>query len=156
MISPPAGSKICAIDYSANFDAFLDERPEGKPFYFWYGAREPHRPYGDGEAIAHGKTLDDLSEIPPYWPQEETIKSDMLDYAFEVEWFDQQLGKILQKLEETGKLSNTLVVVTSDNGAPFPRLKGQTYDEDFRLSFALMLPDSLSTVYVSLSWYVPE
>jgi len=67
----------------------------------------------------------------------------MLDYAFEIEWFDRQLGKMLDNLEEIGQLDNTLVIVTSDNGAPFPRVKGQMYDDDFRLPFAAMWGDQI-------------
>jgi arylsulfatase A-like enzyme len=64
----------------------------------------------------------------------------MLDYAFETEWFDKHLGSMLKTLEERGELENTLVIVTSDNGCPFPRVKGQMYDDDFRLPFAAMWP----------------
>ncbi len=27
------------------FKAFLDSKEEGQPWFFWFGAREPHRPY---------------------------------------------------------------------------------------------------------------
>jgi arylsulfatase A-like enzyme len=64
----------------------------------------------------------------------------MLDYAFEVEWFDMHLGRMLDALDEIGELENTLVIVTSDNGAPFPRVKGNMYDDDFRLPCVAMWP----------------
>ncbi len=140
-LTPPEGSKIAPDDYAANFEDFLDQRPDGKPFCFWYGGREPHRHYEPGEGMRHGKTLDEITQIPPYWPQEEVVKRDMLDYAFEIEWFDMHLGKMLKKLEAIGELDNTLVIVTSDNGAPFPRVKGNMYDDDFRLPFVAMWKD---------------
>ena len=34
---------------------------------------------------------------------------------------------ILKVLEEKGMLENTLIIVTSDNGMPFPRSKAQEY-----------------------------
>ncbi|MFP4382331.1 MAG: sulfatase [Candidatus Sumerlaeia bacterium] len=137
-LTPPEGSLISNTDYTANFEDFLAARPEGAPFCFWYGGREPHRHYTPGEGMRHGKQLDEIDEIPPYWPQEEVVKRDMLDYAFETEWFDKHVGNMLQKLEEIGELENTLVVVTSDNGAPFPRVKGNMYDDDFRLPCVAM------------------
>jgi arylsulfatase A-like enzyme len=140
-LTPPEGTKISAVDYAGNFEEFLAARPEGKPFYFWYGGMEPHRHYAPGEGQRHGKKLEEVTEIPPYWPQEDAIRADMLDYAFEIEWFDRHLGLMLEKLEQIGELDNTLVVVTSDNGAPFPRVKGQMYDDDFRLPFAAMWPE---------------
>jgi uncharacterized sulfatase len=45
---------------------------------------------------------------------------------------------MLEILERRGELENTLIVVTSDNGAPFLRVKGQMYDDDFKLPFAVM------------------
>ena len=142
-LEPPAGSKISANDYAGNFADFLEARPEGAPFYFWYGGHEPHRHYTPGEGERHGKRLEDVDAVPPYWPQEETVRRDMLDYAFETEWFDAQLGKMLAQLEKAGELANTLVVVTSDNGAPFPRVKGNMYDDDFRLPLAIMWADRI-------------
>ncbi len=140
---PPEESCISNDDYAANFKDFLDCRPPDAPFFFWYGGREPHRPYAAGEGQRRGKRLDDVEAIPPYWPQEDLVRADMLDYAFEIEWFDRQLGKMLEILDSRGTLENTLVVVTSDNGAPFPRVKGQMYDDDFRLPFAVMWKDRI-------------
>jgi N-sulfoglucosamine sulfohydrolase len=42
-------------DYARNFEAFLDARPEGQPFCFWYGSLEPHRDYEFEAGIKMGK-----------------------------------------------------------------------------------------------------
>jgi N-sulfoglucosamine sulfohydrolase len=74
-----------------------------------------------------------------------TTKSyDMLDYAYEVEHFDRHLARMLQLLEERGLLENTLVIVTSDNGMPFPRAKGQTYDFSNHMPLAVMWPRGIT------------
>jgi len=137
---PPEGSKIANLDYAANFEDFLSRRNPDQSFCFWYGGKEPHRAYIAGEGLRHGKTLDEIETVPPYWPDEQLVREDMLDYAFETEWFDTHLGKMLAILEKRGELENTLVIVTSDNGCPFPRVKGQMYDDDFRMPFAAMWP----------------
>jgi len=139
-LTPPEGSLISDCDYAANFEDFLSKRAINQPFCFWYGGREPHRAYTAGEGQRHGKSLDEVTEVPPYWPDEPVVRADMLDYAFETEWFDSHLGKMLALLEKYGELDNTLVIVTSDNGCPFPRVKGQMYDDDFRLPFAVLWP----------------
>jgi len=41
----------------------------------------------------------------------------MAIYAAMIDRIDQNIGKLLQKLEETGKLKNTLILFASDNGA---------------------------------------
>ena len=67
----------------------------------------------------------------------------MLDYAYEIEYFDSHLQKMLKKLEETGELENTIVVVTADNGMPFPRIKGQVYEYSNHLPLAIMWPNGI-------------
>jgi len=66
--------------------------------------------------------------VPRIWPDNETVRRDMLDYAVEVEAFDAEVGTLLRALGASGEVSNTLVIVTSDNGMPFPRSKGHNYD----------------------------
>ncbi len=132
-LTPPEGSCISDCDYESNFKDFLSEKPADAPFYFWYGCREPHRKYSYGEGLRGGKSLDEIKSVPTYWPDDERVRVDMLDYAYEIEWFDKNLGKLIDVLKEAGELDNTLIVVTSDNGCPFPRVKGQMYEQDFHL-----------------------
>lgn len=142
----PPTPKISNIDYAANFDAFLGENKK-EPFFFWYGGIEPHRAYEYGSGIAKGgKTLDQISdnEVYDFWPKADSVKTDLLDYAFEIEYFDKQLGKMLQSLKAKGELNNTLIVVTSDNGMPFPRIKGQEYEYSNHLPLAMMWADGIA------------
>ena len=67
----------------------------------------------------------------------------MLDYAYEIEYFDSQLDKMLKILEDRGLLENTIVVVTSDNGMPFPRVKGNSYELSNHLPLAIMWPKGI-------------
>ncbi len=135
-LEPPANTKISNKDYTANFTDFLNKRPKDTPFYFWYGGHEPHRSYIPGEGIRAGKKIEDV-KVPAYLPNEDTVKSDLLDYGYETEWFDMHLGNMIQKLKDIGEYENTLIIVTSDNGMPFPRVKGQMYEFDFNLPLAM-------------------
>jgi N-sulfoglucosamine sulfohydrolase len=142
-LSPPT-TGISKIDYAANFEDFLDDRPEGEPFCFWYGCLEPHRRYEYASGIEKGgKKTSDIDSVPAFWPDNETVRTDMLDYAHEVNHFDQHLEKMLQSLEERGELDNTLVIVTADNGMPFPRVKGQEYELSNHLPLAMMWKDGI-------------
>lgn len=128
----PPYKGIKTIDYAANFAAFLDENEADEPFCFWLGAFEPHRFY---EKDSWKKENKDLSQVkvPGFYPDNETIRGDMQDYAVEVEWYDTHIGKAIVALEERGLLENTLVLITSDHGMPFPRIKGQIYEEGFHV-----------------------
>ncbi|MEO5999650.1 MAG: sulfatase [Chitinophagaceae bacterium] len=139
--------QISNSDYAANFQFFLTKRKTGQPFFFWYGGREPHRDYEFGSGINKGgKKLNDITDkdIFSFWPKTDSIRTDMLDYAFEIEYFDQHLGKMVKQLEAIGELNNTLIVVTSDNGMPFPRVKGQEYEYSSHLPLAMMWADGIS------------
>ena len=90
----PPSSTISKKDYAGNFQDFLEARPACTPFCFWYGGHEPHRKYETGEGVRSGKQLDSVT-LPPYWPDDEIVRSDILDYAFETECFDRQLGEMI-------------------------------------------------------------
>jgi arylsulfatase A-like enzyme len=128
----PAYKGIGNNDYSANFDLFLKDRPANQPFCFWMGFTEPHRAYEEGSGLRAGKRLEDV-KLPGFYPNSNVIKSDYLDYALEVESNDMHLGRALAALERAGELDNTLILVTSDHGMPFPRVKGQIYEEGFHI-----------------------
>jgi arylsulfatase A-like enzyme len=139
--SPAPTSGISKNDYAANFADFLAARPAGEPWCFWYGSTEPHREYEYGSGVSKGgKRLEDIDRVPAYWPDNEAVRNDMLDYALEVEHFDRHLGRMLEALEAAGQLENTLVIVTADNGMPFPRGKGQEYDVSNHLPLAVRWP----------------
>ena len=134
----PPTKAISNNDYAGNFEAFLDDNVD-KPWCFWYGSTEPHRGYEYGTGVSvGGKSIEDIDEVPPFWPDNEVIRNDMLDYALEIEHFDSHLAKMLSLMKERGQLDNTIVVVTADNGMPFPRVKGQEYEMSNHLPFAIM------------------
>ncbi|MCY4426768.1 MAG: sulfatase [Halieaceae bacterium] len=126
------------VDYASNFIAFFESKPKAQPFHFWYGAHEPHRRYIFGSSLAAGKKLSDIDAVPGYFPDNETVRTDLLDYALEIEHFDSHLGRILDYLEAQGELDNTLVIVTSDHGMPFPRAKSDEYEASNHVPLAIM------------------
>jgi N-sulfoglucosamine sulfohydrolase len=128
-----------AVNYAANFEAFLDEKPVDQPFCFWYGGFEPHRPYTYGSGIRKGnKKTSDIDRVPPFWIDNDSVRNDMLDYAYEVEYFDSHIKSMIELLERKGELENTIIMVTSDNGMPFPRVKGHVYEQANHLPLAIM------------------
>ncbi|MDB6122828.1 MAG: arylsulfatase family protein [Pedosphaera sp.] len=157
-LEPPT-SGINALDYTKNFAAFLKARKPGQPFCFWYGGFEPHRPYEAGSGLRAGKKLSDV-QVPAFLPDDEIVRNDLLDYALEIEWFDKHLGQMLKLLEEAGELENTLVVVTADNGMPFPRVKGNPYEMGHHLPLAIrwgakIKPGRVVTDFISFTDMAP-
>lgn len=132
-------AKISQIDYAENFAGFLKSRPDRKPFSFWFGAFEPHRGFRPGIGREHGGDPARVV-VPPFLPDLPEVRSDILDYCYEVEWFDRHLGRMLELLEKRGELENTLVIVTSDNGMAFPRAKANVYEFGIHMPLAIAWP----------------
>jgi arylsulfatase A-like enzyme len=128
----PAGPRF------ANFAAFL-KTTKSKPFCFWFGCHRPHRPYKQGSGIEAGMKIEDV-KVPPFWPDTPQVRSDILDYYANAQMFDSQLGEYLDLLEKNGLAQNTIVVVTGDNGWPFPRGKANLYDAGTRQPLAVRWP----------------
>jgi N-sulfoglucosamine sulfohydrolase len=127
---------ISKVNYSLSFSKFLANRKKGQPFCFWYGAHEPHREYEYGSGVRTGKPIQSAA-VPSFLPDDPTVRNDLLDYALEIEWFDKHLGEMITMLEDIGELENTLIVVTSDNGLPFPRAKANLYELGTHIPLAI-------------------
>ncbi len=141
-LKPPFGS-ISNIDYAGNFENFLAQLADGQPFCFWLGTHEPHRDYEAGAGIASGKDLQHVV-VPATLPDNDIVRSDLLDYLVEIEHFDRAVASAIASLEKRGLLDNTLVVVTSDHGMPFPRAKATLYDAGTRVPLAIRWPQGIS------------
>jgi uncharacterized sulfatase len=84
--------------------AFLDHgKKDGKPFYVWYAPMMPHSPHTPPERLLKNYTDKTPSlHVARYWAM--------------CEWFDETVGELLAKLDETGQAENTIVVYLHDNG----------------------------------------
>ena len=143
-----------------SFDDFFEHRAPGQPFYFWFGSHDPHRPYERGSGVKSGLKAESV-HVPSYLPDAADVRLDLLDYYFAVQRFDRDLGHIIQTLERAGELDNTIVIVTSDNGMPFPRAKANVYDGGTRVPLAIRWkgvadPGSMNESFVSLTDLAPN
>jgi len=135
----PPSTGIHTTDYVGNFSDFLDEVESDKPWFFWFGCYEPHRAYefGSGNRLG-GKNITDIDNLPLFFPDNQIVRTDMLDYAYEIEYFDKQIEGYLMELEKRSLLDNTIIIITSDNGMPFPRCKGNNYEYSNHMPLAIM------------------
>jgi N-sulfoglucosamine sulfohydrolase len=129
----PAGPRF------KNFQQFLKARPQDTPFCFWFGSFEPHRGYKWRSGLESGMKLEDV-EVPACLPDSEDVRTDICDYYWEVQRFDTEVGELLKVLQENGELESTLVVISGDNGMPFPRCKSNLYDLGTNVPLAVRWP----------------
>lgn len=81
---------------------FLDKLDKNKSFFLFMSYRAPH---GHESEIGNKELYSDRD-----WSAKERL------HAAKITLLDQQIGRMLKKLEEMGELENTLVIFTSDNG----------------------------------------
>jgi N-sulfoglucosamine sulfohydrolase len=132
-------SGIANVNYFENFKFFIENRSDKQPFFFWYGGYEPHRAYEKDSWKRSRKKLEDVG-VPGFLPDDDIVRADLLDYAVEIEWFDMHLQRMLYYLEEIGELENTIVIVTADNGMPFPRAKANCFEYGVHVPMAIRYP----------------
>ncbi|MEC7876832.1 MAG: sulfatase-like hydrolase/transferase [Bacteroidota bacterium] len=84
---------------------FLEEKSNEKPFFLFMPYRAPHS--------FEGPIRDTLWYSKEDWPKVEQAQ------AAKITLQDQQVGRLLEKLESMNELDNTVVLYTSDNGAHF-------------------------------------
>lgn len=97
---------------------FLLARPR-EPFFLSCGFFETHRDFP-----APGP-LDDPRWVQPPAPLPDTAetRADMAAFHASARVLDESMGRVLEALERAGLARNTLVLVTTDHGIAFPRMK---------------------------------
>lgn len=113
----------------------LRERPKQKPFFMWFASFDAHRPWGANDFS--GKNHSGQVVTPPYLADTESTKQDLAKYYDEITRFDDYIGKVEEELKNQGVLDNTLIIIMSDNGRPFPRSKTRVYDSGVKTPFIL-------------------
>ena len=122
-----------------DFETFLAERPKDKPFCFWFGSQDPHRGYVLNSGAESGIPLDEI-EVPAFFPDNAVTRGDIADYYFEVQRFDRETGELIDMVRKAGEYENTIIVMTSDHGMPFPRGKSNIYDSGARVPLVIYWP----------------
>lgn len=129
----PAGHEV------TDLAAWIREVPSDKPICAWMGSRRPHRPYTVGSGEAHGFNPDSLVLCPDL-PDAPDVRTDVADYYYNIQLFQDECQKVIDALRESGRLDNTLLVITSDNGYSFPRAKSNLYDLGCHVPMAIRWP----------------
>jgi len=125
-----------------SFGQFYSQRDPNKPFCFWLGSSDPHRPYSLGSGEENGIDLATI-QLPACFPDSPMVRGDVADYYFAVQRFDRLIGEAVALLEKSDQLDNTLIVMTGDHGMPFPRCKSHIYDSGSRVPLAIRFPKSI-------------
>ena len=101
----------------------LRSRPP-QPFFLSIGFFETHREFFEPSSVR-----DALYGAPPaHLPDAPETRADMAAFKASARSLDQGVGAVLHALDEAGLADNTLVLLTTDHGLPFPGAKATLTD----------------------------
>jgi len=108
------------------FDKTDDFQPQDQPFFNQIQMKVTHR--GDWwndvrEKSTHPVSVDDI-ELPPYLADTPEIRYDWACYLDTVEYMDNEVGLLMERLKDQGLDKNTIVIFIADNGRCNLRGKG--------------------------------
>jgi arylsulfatase A-like enzyme len=142
------------------------ESNKGKPWALFVSMNPPHGPYNEVPEryrdIYKNTPIDSLLNRPnvPDGKPGDIGRRNVTDYFACVSGVDEQIGKILNKLEETGQAENTIVVFTADHGEMMGShgllQKVVYYEESLRVPFIARWPGKIKPEENSLHLSVPD
>ncbi len=119
-------------------DFLSNHKDDSKPFYANFGTFEVHRPFSlFGTPVPTSSVI-----IPPFLPNNESIRKDLSEFYGAIQRTDETIGKIRNYMEDIGLIENTLFIYTTDHGSAFPRSKCTLYDPGIKTLLLMNLPSS--------------
>jgi N-sulfoglucosamine sulfohydrolase len=101
----------------------LRSRPK-EPFFLSVGFFETHREYFEPSSVRDAL----YGQPPSHLPDTPETRSDMASFKASARTLDQGVGAVLHALDEQGLVDNTILVLTTDHGLPFPGAKATLTD----------------------------
>lgn len=121
-----------------------------RPFFLTVGYSDPHRAsdvsqFGntrDWPEVKRERYSPSDVRVPSHLPDLPDVRRDLAEYSEAVSRFDSGVGILLRELEASGRAGDTLVIVLSDNGRPFPGAKDNLYRDGICLPLIVRTPNA--------------
>lgn len=126
----------------AQWIPLLKQRPKNKPFFLWLASIDAHRPW-DLDNYENDYSLEDVP-VPPFLVDTHSTRRDLARYYDEIQRFDDYVGQVERELERQEVAHNTIILVITDNGRPFPRCKTRLYDSGVKTFMLAKWPGGIS------------
>jgi arylsulfatase A-like enzyme len=121
--------------------SFLNETHE-RPFFLSYGLFYPHRNF-----LSADYTIDrpEYIKVPDPLPDTPETRQDMADYHCTIRKADECLGRVLETICKTGRDKDSLIIVTTDHGVAFPKMKCNLTDHGMGVTLMMAYPGNPAT-----------
>ena len=117
-------------------NAALDQVPDQRPFFLYFGFNQPHRRFGK----EHDRIDPAQLNLPEDWPDLPEVRVDYARYLAEVRDLDFGFGLILEALRSRGIEKNTIVIFMGDNGEALLRGKGALHPRGIHVPLMIRWP----------------
>lgn len=111
------------------------------PYCLFVMSANPHAPWTVGNPDEFN--TDELT-LPKHWVDTDLTREQFARYLAEVRRLDNQVGDVMQLLEKTDQLDNTIVIFLGEQGAQFPGAKWTLYDQGQRSSMLIRWPGTIA------------
>lgn len=135
------------VQMADNCRKLIEEKSE-KPFFLYFCTDDPHRSGDYAEELPHrpnrfgnpppgGAGYRGVTEskydpqevrVPDYLPDTPAARAEIAQYYQSISRIDRGLGRLLQNLQDSGKLEETLFIYISDHGIAMPNAKTTLYE----------------------------
>ena len=102
-----------------------ESKESAAPFCLFACSNEPHTPYNKGDPSAYPP---ESLKLPPSFVDTPETRDAYSKYLAEITFFDAQCGALLNLLDKHDLVSNTLVMVVSEQGSSFPFAKWTCFE----------------------------
>lgn len=109
-------------------------------------SNQPHTPWNRGDADQYDP--DQLS-VPPYLVDTPELRDGLSKYYAEITYMDDQVGQVVNLLQESNQRDNTVVVWLSEQGSQLPFCKWTCYDTGIHAAAIVHWPAQASVQGVS-------
>jgi len=136
-------------DRAANYDrTHWAERKAGQPFFAQVqlsgGKHRGQKPGpawpAKARAVLGSLTATNDVKLPPWLPEDETIRADWAQYLDTVRYTDWEVGRIVQRLKDAGELDRTVIIFWTDHGISHVRAKQFLYDAGIHVPLVMRGP----------------
>ncbi len=138
-----------SVRMAENAKAWIAEKDD-RPFFLYWCSTDPHRsgPSGFGNSpkddnfpgVTPTRFKAEEMQVPSWLPDDPVVRQEWAEYYEATNRFDQGVGTLMLALKETSHWDDTLVILLSDNGPPFPGAKTNLYDPGARLPLIVRDP----------------
>ena len=123
----------------ATREVFRTVGEKQRPFFVKVGFTEVHRHFTHGSDTAQGVF------VPPWLQDTEDMRNDLAAFQATIKYFDERVGEILDALACSDVAENTLVIMTSDHGIPYPGAKWTVRKAGIEVPLILYQPGTVFT-----------